>query len=137
MKKRLQGFAAGVIATLMLTGVFAVAKNMHEKIDVLYNDIKIEIDGESFIATNANGDIVMLVVPGNNETTETPGATFSDMAQIFMDLDIDIIDAINLDGGGSTTMVAEDVNGNMQLEAPLLSGSKERALGNILAIVVD
>jgi hypothetical protein len=34
-------------------------------------------------------------------------------------------------------MVAEDVNGNMQLEAPLLSGSKERALGNILAIVVD
>ena len=94
-------------------------------------------DARTAIGYNANGDIVMLVVPGNNETTETPGATYSDMAQIFMDLDIDIIDAINLDGGGSTTMVAEDVNGNMQLEAPLLSGSKERALGNILAIVVD
>ena len=56
--KRLQGFIAGVLATLMLTGVFAVAKNMYEKIDVLYNDIKIEIDGESFVATDANGNVV-------------------------------------------------------------------------------
>lgn len=56
--KRLQGFIAGVLATLMLTGVFAVAKNMYEKIDVLYNDVKIEIDGEEFIAKDVNGNVV-------------------------------------------------------------------------------
>ena len=56
--KRLQGFIAGILATLMLTGVFAVAKNMYEKIDVLYNDIKIEIDGEEFIAKDVNGNVV-------------------------------------------------------------------------------
>lgn len=58
MKKRLQGFAAGVAATLMLMGVFAVADEVYESISVIYNDIKIEIDGESFIATNVNGEIV-------------------------------------------------------------------------------
>jgi len=56
--KRLQGFIAGILATLMLTGVFAVAKNMYEKIDVLYNNIKIEIDGEEFIAKDVNGNVV-------------------------------------------------------------------------------
>ena len=54
----MQGFAAGVVATLMLFGVFAVADEVYESISVIYNNIKIEIDGESFIATNVNGEIV-------------------------------------------------------------------------------
>ena len=58
MKKRLQGFFAGVVATLMLTGIFAVAKDLYKKIDVIYNDIKIEIDGEKFIPKDVNGNIV-------------------------------------------------------------------------------
>lgn len=58
MKKRLQGFFAGVIATMMITGIFAVAKDLYKKIDVIYNDIKIEIDGERFIPEDANGNIV-------------------------------------------------------------------------------
>ena len=56
--KRLQGFIAGFIAALMLTGIFALAKNMYEKIDVLYNDIKIKIDGEEFVPTDVNGNFV-------------------------------------------------------------------------------
>ena len=94
-------------------------------------------DAKTAIGYNANGDIVMLVVSGNNEKPETPGATYSDVAQIFMDLDIDITQAINLDGGGSTTMVVEGTSGKPALESPLLSGSSERKLGNILAIVAD
>lgn len=94
-------------------------------------------DARTAIGYNAKGDIAMVVVAGNNEIPETPGATLSDMAQIFMDLDIDITDALNLDGGGSSTMVVEDENGKIQLESPLLSGSSERKLGNILAIVAD
>ena len=94
-------------------------------------------DARTAVGYNANGDIVLVTVPGNNEKPETPGATYSDIAQIFMDLDMDITDALNLDGGGSTTMVAEDASGKMQLTTPLLSTSTERALGNILAIVAN
>lgn len=56
--KRLQGFFAGVIATLMITGLFAVAKNVIETIAVIYNDITIKIDGEELVATDVNGNVV-------------------------------------------------------------------------------
>lgn len=58
MKKRLQGFVAGALSMLILTGAFAFAKQAYEAISVIYNDIKIEIDGERFIAQDANGAIV-------------------------------------------------------------------------------
>lgn len=107
-------------------------------VDGKYNKLSSSAyDAKTAIGYNADGDIVMLVVPGNNEKPETPGATYSDVAQIFMDLDIDITQAINLDGGGSTTMVVEGTSGKPALESPLLSGSSERKLGNILAIVAD
>ena len=58
MKKRLQGFVAGALSMLIMTGAFAFAKQAYEAISVIYNDIKIEIDGERFIAQDANGAIV-------------------------------------------------------------------------------
>lgn len=58
MKKRLQGFFAGVVLTLIFTGAFAIAEEVYESISVIYNNIKIEIDGENFVATNVNGEIV-------------------------------------------------------------------------------
>lgn len=54
-----------------------------------------------------------------------------------MDLDMDITNAMSLDGGGSTTMVVEAENGQPKLESPLYSTTEERALGNILAIVAN
>ncbi len=70
MKKRLQGFFAGVAATIMLTSVFAVAKDLYKKIDVIYNDIKIEIDGERFIPKDVNGNVVEPFI--HNGTTFLP-----------------------------------------------------------------
>ena len=58
MKKRLQGFVAGALSMLLLTGAFAFAKEAYETISVIYNNIKIEIDGEELIAKDANGAIV-------------------------------------------------------------------------------
>lgn len=92
-------------------------------------------DARTAVGYNANGDIVMLTVPGNDKDATNPGATLADLSQVFMDLDIDITNALSLDGGGSTTMVVEATNGNPKLESPLYSTTEERALGNILAIV--
>ena len=94
-------------------------------------------DARTAVGYNAKGDIVMFTVPGNNENEVNPGATLADLAQIFMDLDMDITNAMSLDGGGSTTMVVEAENGKPKLESPLYSTTEERALGNILAIVAN
>lgn len=58
MKKRLQGFFAGVLAMALAVSVFSVAKNRYEKIDVIYNDIGIVIDGTLLVPTDANGNRV-------------------------------------------------------------------------------
>ena len=92
-------------------------------------------DARTAVGYNADGDIVLVVVPGDNEDASEYGATYASMSQIFMDLDMDITDMLNLDGGGSSTMIADNEKGAVKLESPLLSGSSERALGNILAIV--
>ena len=92
-------------------------------------------DARTAVGYNANGDIVMFTVPGDDKSETNPGATLADLAQIFMDLDMDITSAMSLDGGGSTTMVVEAANGKPVLESPLYSTTSERALGNILAIV--
>ena len=91
-------------------------------------------DARTAVGHTANGDIVMVAVAGNDKDDENPGATLSDVAQIFMDLDIDVTNAINLDGGGSTTMIAENSSGELS-GIPLYSGTKERSITNIMAIV--
>ena len=92
-------------------------------------------DARTAVGYNANGDVVMFTVPGNDQNETNPGATLADLAQIFMDLDMDITSAMSLDGGGSTAMVVEAANGKPVLESPLYSTTVERPLGNILAIV--
>lgn len=94
-------------------------------------------DARTAVGYNADGDIVFVVVPGNDKDASNPGATRTDVSQIFMDLDMDIVNALKLDCGGSTTMVVEAANGAPKLESPLYSTTEERPLGNILAIVSD
>lgn len=92
-------------------------------------------DARTAIGYNSDGDVVMVVVPGDDTDANELGATLSNMAQIFMDLDMDITDMLNLDGGGSSAMLVDDAKGAVKLETPLLSTTEERALGNVLAIV--
>lgn len=58
MKKRLQGFVAGVLSVLVVSGVYALAKNATEIIEVTYNNIKIVMDGKEYSPTDANGNTV-------------------------------------------------------------------------------
>lgn len=58
MKKRLQGTIAGVLICSMLTSGVVFAKQASETLNVIYDNIKILIDGKEYQPTDANGNAV-------------------------------------------------------------------------------
>ncbi len=58
MKKRLQGFVAGVLCCVLLAGIGVLAKNTTETIQAIYRDIKIYVDGVKIEPKDANGNTV-------------------------------------------------------------------------------
>lgn len=58
MKQKLQGLFAGALICTMLTSAMVFAKEGSETINVIYDNIKILIDGKEFEPTDANGNAV-------------------------------------------------------------------------------
>jgi len=58
MSKRLQGLIAGVLIGAMLTSGVAFAKQASETINVIYDNIKILIDGKEYQPKDVNGNVV-------------------------------------------------------------------------------
>lgn len=58
MKKRLQGITAGILIGTTLTSGIVFAKQASETINVMYDNIKILIDGKEYQPTDANGNTV-------------------------------------------------------------------------------
>ncbi|MBQ3038529.1 MAG: hypothetical protein IJD30_05065, partial [Clostridia bacterium] len=58
MKKRVQGVAVGLLCGVLLTNGMTYAKQISEKAEVFYNNIKIFIDGGEIVPKDANGNIV-------------------------------------------------------------------------------
>lgn len=58
MKKRLQGLLTGVLIGAMMTGGVVFAKEGAETINVIYDNIKIIIDGKEYNPTDGNGNTV-------------------------------------------------------------------------------
>ena len=58
MKKRLQGLIAGVLISTILASGVVFAKQASETINVIYDNIKILIDGKEYQPTDANGNVV-------------------------------------------------------------------------------
>ncbi len=58
MKKRLQGFIAGVLCCVLFAGIGVLAKNTTETIQAIYRDIKIYVDGVKIEPKDANGNTV-------------------------------------------------------------------------------
>lgn len=58
MKMKFRGLTAGVLAAALLTGGAVFAKQSSEAIDVIYDNIKILIDGKEYQPTDANGNAV-------------------------------------------------------------------------------
>ena len=103
-------------------------------------------DARTAIGYNAKGDIVLVVIDGNDKNNaEYPGANYADVAQVFMDLDIDITNVLMLDGGGSSNMIVENTTSHaLELKTHIYSSGgtsdtygTERKVSSIIAIVAD
>jgi exopolysaccharide biosynthesis protein len=87
------------------------------------------------MGTTQNGRYVYLVVVDGRETSE--GATFSDLADLL--LSHGAYTGMAFDGGGSSTMVIEGVDGRPRiLNTPVNDNTpgRERAVANHLGIVL-
>ncbi len=58
MKKRLQGIIAGFLAGALLTGGMVFAKDVSEKAQLYYRNIKIFIDGAEIVPKGSDGSVV-------------------------------------------------------------------------------
>lgn len=81
----------------------------------------------TFVGQTADGKWMFVVVDGRQLTSV--GSTLDESAQIALDLGM--VDAINLDGGGSTAMA---ING-LLTNTPSTTGGKERKVGDALVWV--
>ena len=82
------------------------------------------VDYRTVVGITKDGDLVILTMPGAN---------YAVIAQIFMDLDVDIDTVLNLDGGGSTTLHSLDEN--QKLVRLLCETPVEREVADAIAIV--
>ena len=81
-------------------------------------------DYRTVVGITKGGDLIMLTMPSAN---------YAFIAQIFMDMEVDIDCVLNLDGGGSTTLHSLDENGVLRqfiCETPI-----EREVADAIAIV--
>ena len=80
------------------------------------------------------GGLVLVCVDGRSVLSA--GATYSDLTQVFLDLDVPIRSALNLDGGHSTILMAKTDNGEMKIKNNPSSGLAElRPVADILTLV--
>ena len=96
-----------------------------------------ELDPRTAIGTNRNGRYLYLVVVDGRQPFYSDGATFTELAQLLIDQGAFI--GMSLDGGGSSTMVIEDENGNpLVLNSPIDNyiPGRERPVGTHLGIYV-
>lgn len=84
------------------------------------------------IATNRSGDKLWLVIVDAKQPFYSEGLLLSELAELFLALGADT--AINLDGGGSTTLIANTPNGPQALNAPIHTKlpMRERPIANHL-----
>ncbi len=91
-------------------------------------------DPRTIAAICRDGSVVFLCVDGR--TSASDGATFADAVQMLLDTGLDIVDAIGLDGGGSTTFVIEGQNGVPSVQN-VPSDGKPRAIQSALLVTVE
>ncbi len=96
--------------------------------DFIYTD-----HPRTFIGFKADGTPVLMVVDGRAKDNSYYGATLFEAAE-FMKL-AGCVNAFNLDGGGSSTLIARDYNGELQvINRP--SDGPERSTGNAIFLVM-
>lgn len=84
------------------------------------------------VGYNTDGKVFLVVVDGRQPSTSN-GASLADLAEIFFSLGC--TDALNLDGGGSTTMILKDAAGNCITKNSPSDGSL-RAVASTLLVCI-
>lgn len=94
------------------------------------------VEPRTAVATTDDGGLVILCVDGRSETTV--GATYADLLQVFLDLDVPIHTVLNLDGGHSTILLGKQPDGEMAiLNSPSSGVSELRPVADILTLVMQ
>jgi hypothetical protein len=96
-----------------------------------------DLEPRTAIGMNRNGRFLYLIVVDGRQPLYSNGATLSDLAQIFIDQGAYI--AMNLDGGGSSTLVIEGEDGQpVILNSPIDNyiPGRERPVANHLGIYI-
>lgn len=78
------------------------------------------------IGATADGNLILFVCEGRNKTPDTPGFTLEETANILLELGC--VEAVNLDGGGSSCML---VNGNETIKP---SDGSQRAVTSAIIL---
>jgi hypothetical protein len=92
-----------------------------------------DVDPRTAVGLNRNGTQLIIIVVDGRQSNYSMGATVADLAQL-MD-DAGAYSAMNMDGGGSSTLVIEGENGEPEiLNSPVHNGvpGRERPVGNHL-----
>jgi exopolysaccharide biosynthesis protein len=96
------------------------------------------IEPRTAIGTNHNGRWILLIVVDGRQPFYSAGATFAELADLMSDFGA--FNAMSLDGGGSSTMVIEDENGEpLLLNSPIDSyiPGRERPVANHFGISIN
>ena len=92
------------------------------------------VDPRTAVGITDDGGLVLVCVDGRSETTV--GATYADLLQVFLDLDVPIRTVLNLDGGHSTILMGKTADGEMKILNSPSSGLLElRPVADVLTIV--
>lgn len=92
------------------------------------------VDPRTAVAITDDGGLVLVCVDGRSESTV--GATYADLLQVFLDLDVPIRTVLNLDGGHSTILMGKAEKGEMRiLNSPSSGLSELRPVADILTLV--
>lgn len=94
-----------------------------------------ELDPRTAVGTNSNGRWLYLVVVDGRQPLYSEGATFTELAKLMIEAGADI--AMNLDGGGSSTMVVAGADGRPEiLNSPIDNyiPGRERPVANHLGV---
>ena len=95
------------------------------------SDSKTDRHPRTIVATRADGTVLIIAIDGR-QTNISNGASYSDMAQILLELGA--TDAINLDGGGSTTFVTCPESGKYQVRNSPSDGSLRPVYNSLIVV---
>ena len=85
----------------------------------------------TLVGTRADGTVLIIAIDGR-QTKVSNGASYSDMAWILLELGA--VDAVNLDGGGSTTFVTCSENGGYHVRNSPSDGSLRPVYNSLIVV---